>query len=506
MKDFLLQGLPVITADEMVRIEKLAYEAGASDEKFMEKAGSGVAEIAEDFALSHKLKREVYLLVGKGNKGGDAFTAGAKLLENGFSVIAYHLFPLSECSPLCQKQAKRFKKDGGLIVQIKSEKELHFHSNTLIIDGLLGTGFHGIVEGVIAEVIEAANHSGVPILSIDIPSGVNGSTGEVQTMAIHATKTISLGLPKTGFFIKDGWDYVGKLVHVDFGLDPALAAQAKIEGYLIDQDRLREALPAIKRTRHKYQAGYVLAIAGSPGMSGAALMAAWSAYRAGAGIVRLFYPTGMETYGAPLELLKESWDLKNDEKILLESKRAKAFLIGPGMGRSKEVGAALAKLLQEISLPCVMDADALFFLAENPHLQLPSQTIITPHREEMQRILGKVALSHEACQDYVNKKKVTLVLKGSPTVVFYPQAKPLIIPLGDPGMATAGTGDVLTGIIGALLAQGLEPHMAACVGPALHGLAGEQCAAKKTSYGMMATDLIDELPSVFRSLFNRPLA
>lgn len=503
MKDFLLQGLPVVTSDEMVRLEKLAYAEGADEEKFMENAGSGVAEVAEHFSLAYKLKREIYLLVGKGNKGGDAFTAGVKLLKRGFSVIAYHLFPLSECSPLCQKKGKRFKNGGGLIVHVKTKKELQFHQNTLIIDGLLGTGFHGKAEGLFAMTIEVANRSGLPILSIDIPSGVNGNTGEVGSTAIHATETISLGLPKIGFFIKDGWDYAGKLVHVDFGLDPSIIAHAKVEAYLIDHARLAEALPPIKRTRHKYQTGYLLAIAGSPGMSGAALMASWAAFRAGAGIVRLFYPSGMELGDAPLELLKDGWDLKNDAKILLESKRAKAFIVGPGMGRSKETKAALEKLLREIPLPCVMDADALFFLAENPQLQLPVHTIITPHKEEMQRILGKIPLTHEACQHYVDKKKVTLVLKGAPTFVFHPHTKPLIIPFGDPGMATAGTGDVLTGIIGGLLAQGLEMRMAACVGVALHGLAGELCAAKKSSSGMMATDLIKVLPEVFRTLLKK---
>lgn len=497
---FLLQGLPVVTSEEMVRIEKLAYAEGEREDAFMENAGKGIAEAAADFAQEQKCKHELYLLIGKGNKGGDAFTAGAYLLEKGFSVIAYHLFPMSECSPLCQNRAKQFKNAGGLMIRVESEKDFQFQEGAFILDGLLGTGFHGKAEGLFAAAIEAANRSKLPILAIDIPSGVNGNTGEVESVAIHAARTFYLGLPKWGFFLKEGWNYVGKLVRVEFGLSSKFVEQCNPQAYLINEQQLSAALPPIKRTRHKYEAGYVICAAGSHGMSGAAIMAAWAALRTGAGIVRLFYPQGMELSGAPLELLKEEWDLKNDEKILLEAKRAKAFVIGPGMGRSKQTEAAIKKLLKEIQLPCVMDADALYFLAENPEMQLPAKTILTPHKEEMKRILGGSEPSIENCQKYVDKKKVTLVLKGAPTYVLYPKTKPLIVPLGDPGMATAGSGDVLTGMLGALLAQGLDTRTAASLGVALHGLAGEFAADKKNSRGMMATDLIKALPGVFKSL------
>ncbi|HSX04181.1 MAG TPA: NAD(P)H-hydrate dehydratase, partial [Rhabdochlamydiaceae bacterium] len=287
---------------------------------------------------------------------------------------------------------------------------------------------------------------------------------------------------------------------IDFGLPESFVKQADAKYYLIDDHALPKAFPPIKRTRHKYEAGYVIAVAGSPGMAGAALMACFAALRSGAGIVRLFYPSGMELSGAPLELLKEAWDLKHDQKILTESKRAKSFIIGPGVGRSNETKAAIERLLKEISLPCVMDADALYFLAENPKMHLPEKTILTPHKQEMQRLLGDVELTHEACQHYVEKKKVTLVLKGAPTFLFHPKTKPLIIPHGDPGMATAGTGDVLTGIIGGFLAQGLDTHTAAALAVAVHGLAGEFIALRKGSQGMIATDLIKELPNVFKHL------
>lgn len=502
MNDFLLQGLPIVTSDEMVRLEKLSYAKGALEEEFMTNAGRGVADAAEAFILKHKLKRNIYLLIGKGNKGGDAFTAGTFLLEKGFSVIAYCLFPQEECSSLNQSRGKQFKNSGGLMIQTRSEADFQFQEGSLILDGLLGTGFHGKVEGVLALAIKAANHSKLPILAIDIPSGVSGNTGAVESSAIQATKTLYLGLPKWGFFVGQGWNYAGRLSPIDFGLAESFIKQALPQAYLINFRQLADALPLIKRTRHKYEAGYLLCIAGSIGMSGAAIMAAWAALRAGAGIVRLFHPEGMELSGAPLELLEEKWDLKDPQKILVEAKRAKAFIIGPGIGRAKETEEAAKKLLKEIQLPCVLDADLLYFLAQDPKMQLPLQSILTPHKEEMKRLLGGGEPTLDHCQNYVEKKKVTLVLKGAPTFVLHPESKPIVIPFGDPGMATAGSGDVLTGIIGALLAQGMKTRAAAVVGVALHGLAGQSVAAQKNSRGLMATDLINELPTIYKSLKN----
>jgi NAD(P)H-hydrate epimerase len=489
---FVLQGKPVVTVEEMARLEKLAYDAGIKEIAFMEQAGRGVAQAVIHYVQVYKLKKVVVLLLGKGNKAGDGFTAALELLKEGFQVAAYALYPQEEWSPLCQEQGKKFG-------AAASAKELHFQGASVIIDALLGTGFHGKAEGEMAACIEAANRSGLPIFSIDLPSGLNGSTGEAQSVAIRATQTVAVGLPKVGLFIQDGWNMAGKVALVDFGL----SAKARASYYLLDDGQIPKALPAIKRTRHKYEAGYLLAVAGSPGMSGAALLACFAALRTGAGIVRLFHPEGMELDGAPLELLKEEWDLENNAQIVQESKRAKALLIGPGMGRSKKSHQAVVHLLQTLSLPCVVDADALFVLAEDPAMRLPPHTVLTPHKQEMARLLGSLPLTHEACQRYAEEKEVTLVLKGAPTFIFHPQEKPLIIPQGDPGMATAGMGDVLTGMIGSFLAQGCDARTAACLGAACHGLAGELVAAHKGSQGMIATDLIQELPCLFQFLRKR---
>lgn len=488
-----MDGKIVITADEMKRIEKIAIDAGEDEERFMANAGAGIARTVEAAA-----PEEIALLIGKGNKGGDAFTAGAILLKKGFDVKAYHLYPLEQCSPLCQKMGSLFK---GPIIPFNSE--IAFEKG-VIIDGILGTGFRGAASGIEAEAIEKANTSGLPIFSIDIPSGLNGSTGEVETIAMEARTTISLGLPKLGFFIGKGWNHLGNLVHVDFGLPQSAIDLANISAHLISEKHAAASLPKMERDRHKYQAGYILAVAGSPGMPGAALMCCQAALKSGAGIVRLFYPKEMkeELLAAPYELIKEEWDLIDDHRLIEESKRAKALMIGPGMGRSPAAEKATQKLLAQTHLPTVIDADALYFLSMNKSMKLPEKTILTPHRQEMERILGAPP-TFAKCQALADEKKVTVLLKGGPTVIFHPQTKPLIIPHGDPGMAKAGTGDVLTGIIAALVAQQLEMRDAAALGALLHALSGEIAAAEETSYCVMATDLIRHLPDAILSLKQR---
>jgi len=498
----ILEGLKVVSSHEMAQIEGMACVEGASEQTFMENAAESIADAVEAFVQENDLSQIVTLLVGKGNNGGDAYAAGALLLERGFKVIALHIYSLDRCGPLCALMYERFRSLNGMIHYVQDAKSFRFEPEGIILDGLVGTGFKGKAEGVLALAIERANASGLPILAIDIPSGLNGTTGEVETVAIHAKETIFLELPKIGFFLKNGWDHVGTLRHASFRLNLKYIHTAKPAAYLLNEEGISEQLPAIKRSRHKYQAGYVLAVAGSEGMPGAAVLSTYAALRSGAGIVRLFHPSDMESElsSAPYELIRMAWDGKDMSVISQEAERAKAVLVGPGMGRTKSAKNRVKELLDHIALPMVIDADALFFLAENLGWKLPKGSILTPHHGEMNKLLGneKSGKSYlELCQKYAEDKGVTIVLKGAPTFVFHPKEMPLIITRGDPGMATAGSGDVLTGIIAAMLAQGLEPRTAAAVAVYLHGLSGEIAAHALTSYCMTASDLIDYLPEAF---------
>ncbi len=487
----------------MALIESKAYRDGFSEEAFMQSAGKGVALATAAFFSRHPaLPKAITLLCGKGNNGGDAYVAGIYLIDLGYTVSAYQIVSIKDCSPLCQKHHALFLEKGGRLI-----KEETFPRQGAILDGIFGTGFKGSIKEPYAGAIRLANNSGLPILAIDVPSGLNGDTGAADDGAIFAKETFFLGLPKTGFFLQEGWDHVGKIRAVDFGLPAAYIDKTPSDFVMLTPQAMAPLLPRLVNSRHKYQAGYVVGLAGSPGMPGAALLASKSTLRSGAGIVKLLHPKGMESElsGSFYELIKVGYEKGEDEKILELMNGATATFIGPGIGRSPQMKKLLQRLLPELQKPCVLDADALSLIAEDK-IPFPQQTILTPHLGEMIRLL-KHSAPHPhttefllTCQRYCEEHHVTLILKGGPTFIFHPDQKISVNPRGDPGMATAGSGDVLTGILSALLAQKKSPHEAALLGVTLHGISGEYAAEKMSSYSLMAGDLIDHLPQAFLDL------
>ena len=475
----------VVTAEEMARIEKRAIESGCFEERFIEEAGRKVGTRALEWIEKRGLNRKATLLVGKGNNGADAYAAGVYLLKKGIPVHA--LFIYDEPAPQNQEWKHRFLSCKGTAEKFSAASSF----DALILDGLLGTGFRGPLDPLLVSPIERANDSRKPILAIDIPSGLNGNTGSISSVAIHASKTIALGLPKLGFFLRDGWNVVGQLQVEEFGLPERFVEEAIPSAYLLNEKTLK--LPRLVRNRHKYQAGYVVGLSGSERFKGAPKLAGLSALRSGAGIVRVFH-LGEIGLG-PMELILEPWDLKSWG---IEVKRASALFLGPGLGdKIPPID------LRSIEIPSVIDADLL-----QPNIDFPKSAIVTPHRGEMGRLLQLEKKVEEEeflslCQNWAKERGVTLILKGAPTFVFQGKDVPVIIARGDPGMATAGTGDVLTGIVAALLAQKMSAHESAILGVYLHAAAGEIAAQEKSSYGVIATDLIDSLPQVLNQLMKR---
>lgn len=494
--------MKVVSAQQMSQLERRAYQQGCSEKDFMENAGFGVAKAAEHYIEKHQKVPIVWLLCGKGNNGGDAFVAGRYLLERGFQVTAIQFEPLEQCSPLCKTNGKLFlDKKGKLVRNIES-----FSSSGIILDGLFGTGFKGSIKEPYASLIEKANQSSLPILAIDIPSGLDGTTGRVEGKAIQAVETIYLGLPKTGFFLENGWNLVGKLTGVDFGLPSSIIEEAKEDFHLITEQKASSLIPPIQRNRHKYQAGFVVGLAGSLTMPGSGLLASLAAFRTGSGMVRLLYPDGMENLlaSSPYELIKIPYSHDRLDEIIPVMQKAAATFIGPGLGKSEATRKLLQKIVPSLEKPCVLDADALTLFAEEP-FSLPSKTLFTPHTGEMQKLLKsqdklhlKEHLLHQ-CQEYTEKHKITLILKGAPTFIFHPDSPIFVNPTGDPGMATAGSGDVLTGILASLLSQGLDCQQTAILGVYLHGLAGELASQERgTSFGVMANDIIEHIGESFQ--------
>ena len=471
----------VVTSKEMARIEALAIlEGDGSASQYMEKAALGIVDVVLQFSEENKLPREVILLCGKGNNAGDCFLVGKKLLEKGYKVSAFHLFELSECNELCQIHAKGFCEKGG---GIYSAEKVDFHPNVLVLDGLLGTGFKGTVTGIMKDVIEKINSAENPVIAIDIPSGVSADTGHVENVAVIADVTIYLGLMKVGHLYNKGFDHVGELIRVDFGLSKKYIAKAEPFGYIVNKEIAIKNLPIRARTANKYSVGQVIIVAGSPGMGGAAIIAAKAAQKIGAGIIRLFHPPGMES---ELALLPPEVVRMNDIQTLLkEFHRTKAVLVGPGLGRSEEISKLLNLIYSNAKCPIVIDGDALHFFAGGIE-----NAILTPHKGELRKLLevdesvNDLDLIKKA-EQFAHQHKITLIFKGAPTTIISPNHPKIIIPFGTNCLATAGTGDALAGIITTLLAQGLTPHNAATLGTTLHAL-----ASTKTSDRLTASSLI----------------
>ncbi|PCI95274.1 bifunctional ADP-dependent NAD(P)H-hydrate dehydratase/NAD(P)H-hydrate epimerase [Candidatus Aerophobetes bacterium] len=494
--------IKITAAKEMARVERLSIEEGACDEKYMLDAAAGIEDALIDFISKQNLEKEITLLVGKGNNGGDAYVVGTSLLKKGFSVLAFCVCYAKECSKLNQKHRENFTQSGGKLHELTSIDELKLKG--VILDGLLGTGFQGKAEGLLGAIITKANESKLPILAIDIPSGLDGNTGVVNGPVINAKETIYLGLPKVGFFIEDGFNHVGKLTRVDFGMDPKYYEMMKSFGNLLDDENFPKNLPEIKRSQHKYEAGYVLAIAGSKNMPGAALLCTLAALRSGAGIIRLFHREEMheELANSFEELIKTPLQGADYEPFYKEVKRAKSLLIGPGCGKSDEFEHLLIDVLSKVDLPTILDADALEIFAKKAK-KYPKDLVLTPHKGEMAQCLGlKNKCKDEEflakAQAFAEAKKVVIILKGAPTFVIVEGELPTVMPMGDPGMATAGSGDVLSGVVAALLAMGLSPSKAAITAVYIHAKAGELAAKEKGSYSLIASDLIEKLPVVLK--------
>jgi len=382
-----------------------------------------------------------------------------------------------------------------------------------LIDGLLGTGASRPVEGLLADTIKMINNAEKTVLAIDLPSGIHADTGQVLGDAVKAAYTVTFALPKRGLVVYPGKDYVGRLSVADISI-PIEKLNQEIKVKLLTQQEVGEMLP--KRTADSYKGDYGKAfiLAGSPGMTGAAYLTSQACLTAGAGLVTLGLSKSLnpimevktnEVMTKPLPETEEGLLSKSCLPILEEElKDLDVLAVGPGLGRSDELTEIVWELVKISPVPLILDADGLFALSEGIEILLEAQSpiILTPHLGELSRLSGlKVEelksdpIGH--CQNLARDWGVYLIMKGAATLVASPEGEVYVNSTGNPGMATGGSGDVLTGIIAGLVAQGLKPFQACAAGVFLHGLAGDLAAKERGFAGLTAGDLIRFLPAAW---------
>jgi NAD(P)H-hydrate epimerase len=423
-----------------------AAEQGHDVEAMMEQAGRAVADAV---LARYPEARRIAAVCGKGANGGDGKIALRLLAESGLQT------------------SERLDSDPDVV-----------------IDALFGTGFHGEPHGDAAAVIERINAAGVPVVSVDIPSGVDASTGEVPGAAVRAELTVTMHGRKVGLVVAPGRFHAGDVEVADIGLE-----QADTKHRLVTEEILR-LVPRRSAGDTKYTAGSVLVVGGSPGMTGAVCLAAEAAFRADAGYVAVAVP---EASLPVIETLLVEAVKAPRERVDELAERATAFAVGPGLGRGDEERSLARRLLADLAVPAVVDADALYELEA---ADWPSPRVLTPHAGELGHLLGEDSSwvdEHrlEAVQRAVDRYRCVVLLKGPGTLVAAPGVGVLVCDAGTPALATAGTGDVLTGVITAFLAKGMDARLAAAAGAFAHGRAAELAPHQ---VGLIASDVIDSLP------------
>ncbi len=505
--------MKLLSAAQMRALDRhVIDDLGISGLGLMERAGVAVAAAARAMAPG-----PVLILCGKGNNGGDGLVAARILHEDGLPVRVALPFPADGLSADARAMHGRALESGVTIVAEVTDAELA--SAGVVIDALLGTGVTGPVRGVMGELIARVNaaRNGRGVLAVDLPSGVETDTGQVFGPAIRAEVTVTMALPKPCLVLHPGAELAGRWQAVDIGFPPEVLAAWPSVGEVTDRAEAASWVPRRPPTAHKTSVGWALIIAGSYGMTGAAAMAALSAYRSGVGLVRLALPASLvavlnaaltEVVFRPMpQTSAGTLGFRAVAPLLAEAGLVRAALIGPGLSRNAATQNAIRRLAPELDCPLVVDADALTAMAGHDTLWQRRQhpTIITPHPGEMSRLLGKpvaelerdrLATAREAAQRF----NVVTVFKGAPTVIAAPDGQLYVNPTGNAGLAVAGTGDMLAGAIVALLAQSVPPLLAAALATYAGGLAAERLAASIGILGMTAPDLIEELPYALAEL------
>jgi NAD(P)H-hydrate epimerase len=490
-------------------------ERGVPGLELMERAGTGVARAVERLAGGSPAA----VVCGKGNNGGDGLVAARLLREAGQQVTVVCVAPPDEFTGDARVNLERLpgdrpvRLDGSAWAGERRDVDPWLGAGAMagagvVVDALLGTGFQGEPRGEVAEAIAAINDLGARVVGVDVPSGVDASTGVVAGQAVRATLTVTFHAAKPGLWINPGKAHAGELETIDIGIPRGAPAEPTI-GLILPE--VLDLLPPRQATSTKFSSGHVLVVGGSRGLTGAPCMAAQASMRAGAGYVTACVPASLQAIiagAATPELMTRGLpdsdgSLETDGVAdVLEAGTRGSLALGPGLGRRERATLFARSLAREARIPMVLDADGLN--AHAGHLaelaQRSAGTVLTPHAGELGRLLGldsdaieRARLRH--VREAAEQSQAVVVLKGDDTLIADPSGMVAVSPGGAHGLATAGTGDVLTGVIGAALAQGLEAFAAAVAGVWLHVEAGREAARRVgAAEGVIATDVIAALP------------
>lgn len=508
----------IVTPAQMQAIDRRAIEGmGIPGLTLMENAGRGIAERIRDQVLGELTSgAHVAVVCGRGNNGGDGFVIARHLAEAQAEITVYLLGSIGQMKGDALVNAEQAQEMGLTIRELTDQASApEFDHYDLLVDAVFGTGFRGPITGLAALVVAAMNESGVRIVAVDSPSGLDGTSGAVDGPVIDADFTMTLAACKRGQWLWPGRGLVGRLEVIDIGIPLEAVEKEQVALALVTEDFIAAALPSRPPDGHKGTFGKAMIIGGSAGMSGAVALAANAATHTGVGLAFAGVPASVvdavdanaiEAVVRPLPEVRQRRVLarRGLGEIVRYCNDVDAVAIGPGLGMHHETQELVRRLVQRRSRPTVLDADGLNACAgDTAVLEEDNETplIITPHAAEMARLLGRTTADivdnrEEFAREAAVRFGCVVVMKGAPTFIADPEGNVYLNPTGNAGMGSGGVGDVLTGIIVSFLAQGCDPLVAALIGVFLHGFAGDFAAGEVGERSLVASDLITALPDV----------
>lgn len=511
----------LVTAEEMREIDRLTIETfGVPGFALMERAARGAFDVVQE-QLGPVRGQQMVVVAGRGNNGGDGLVLSAFARESGADVHVCLIPQPEQLRGDARRAWERAMQAGVPITDRVTAKQVESYvaKADIVVDALFGTGLNAPLSGEYQAIVNNINASGRPVVALDIPSGLDANRGIPLGVAVKATLTATFGFPKLGQAIYPGVDYVGTLRVVDIGLRPEAVRQVMPRSYLAERQDFFGLLSPRRPDCHKGHFGHVVVIGGSKGRTGAALLASEACVRSGAGLTTLAGPASLNAIlaGYRPEVMTRALPDRDgalvfDPNALRDIVAGKTVMVaGPGMGTDADAFEIVKFLLTEVGLPAVYDADALTCIARQPELLLRARItpVLTPHPGEMARLVGGRTSDVQndrpgVARSFAREFRSVVVLKGARTLIAAPDGSLWVNPTGNPGMASGGMGDVLAGVVGALLGQGLDPVDAARLGVYVHGAAGDALARAFAPFGYLASEVGREVARVLGELGRDP--